>query len=264
MSVATQLGLGNFQSGLMAQAAGEWGEWCQDDPALAPVPHLVNLPGWLRNANHAPREDLLCALGRRASTDGQDELAAAATLSWVLLPGASLLAARLRNLTPDIDALVAGQLWLEVRGLHWRSTCKVAATVLLNTRRGVLADLGLPGYVETSWRRSSVLDPMALAHLPLAPAVEPDDPSAELDQLLERACEDRVIDERDRALLRRLMAGAEKFPATRCGSRGGLTSFAATSSAAVEAGVSARTVRRRTRRSVMALTAAYARSRIPA
>lgn len=44
-----------------------------------------------------------------------DEVDAAALLGWLLVPGASRLASFLADLSADMDALVAGQLWLRIR-----------------------------------------------------------------------------------------------------------------------------------------------------
>ena len=48
---------------------------------------------------------------RLASPSGGDDVAAFGALVWLLLPGASLLAHRLRTLTHRIDEVVAAQLW---------------------------------------------------------------------------------------------------------------------------------------------------------
>ena len=68
---------------------------------------------------------------------------AAVVLAWLLLPGATRIAAELSDLHPDIDGLVAGQLWIEVSGAHRLRTRRVAATILARTRREVCAELGV-------------------------------------------------------------------------------------------------------------------------
>jgi len=71
---------------------------------------------------------------------GHDVVAVGA-LAWVLLPGARVVAHRLRGVSARIDELVATQLWLEVREFAWERRRKVAANIVMNVRRGVLRDL---------------------------------------------------------------------------------------------------------------------------
>ena len=70
-----------------------------------------------------------------------DDCDAATALVWLLIPGATRLANSLGDLSPDIDGLVAGQLWLEVRS-HGGRGHAIAATILRNTRRAVMAEYG--------------------------------------------------------------------------------------------------------------------------
>ena len=68
---------------------------------------------------------------------------AAVVLAWLLLPGATRVATELGDLHPDIDGLVAGQLWIEVSDAHRLCTRHVRATILARTRREVAAELGV-------------------------------------------------------------------------------------------------------------------------
>ena len=83
---------------------------------------------------------------------------------WLLLPGASLLARRLRGFSPIIDELVAAQLWVEARTLPATTTQRVAAIILRNTLREVLLELGrLPARDKTvgAVRRARTVFPAA-------------------------------------------------------------------------------------------------------
>ncbi|HMM94017.1 hypothetical protein [Phycicoccus sp.] len=258
MSVTTELQMTDLTSGPLKDAVSAWATWVQHHDELAPIPDLAALPAWLRAASHRDRDLVLRVLARKGSTLGDDEPTAAAVLIWVLLPGASLIASRLRRLSPHIDQVVASQLWLEVRALRWQTTSKVAATVLLNTRKGVLTDLGVRGHHEAAWERCVVLDPTTPAWLELTDDTAGEDPAAELAALLDQARRDQVITDQQQALLVRLAELADRGSNPRCGSKAGIISAVSTMVVAAELGASPRTIRRHTQRTVAALTASYA------
>lgn len=88
------------------------------------------------------REEEDAVLSRLAGLTAYDRDAAVA-LAWLLLPGATRVAAELSDLHSDIDGLVAGQLWIEVSGAHRLRPRRVAATILACTLREVSAELGV-------------------------------------------------------------------------------------------------------------------------
>ena len=162
MSVAAQLGLDDPARGLLAQARTDWAGWRGSDPQLAVVEDLPDLPGWIRAADRNDVDDVLHDLARLGSSTGGDDIAAAGALAWVLLPGATLAAHRLRDMTPRIDECVAAQLWIEVRSFAWERRRKVAANIVMNLRRGVLRDLGAHEHlraVDPAWAQAMPLTP---------------------------------------------------------------------------------------------------------
>ena len=112
MSVGEQLGLDDPNDGLRVQARQRWGLWAERYPQLGAFAGPESLREWLRDADPDARDEALSALGALGSRDAGDDCAAAGTLLWLLLPGASLLACRLRGFSPIIDELVAAQLWV--------------------------------------------------------------------------------------------------------------------------------------------------------
>jgi hypothetical protein len=76
---------------------------------LAVVDDLAGLQAWTRRAE---REDKDRVRGRLAEL-ARTKQAARTSLVWLLLPGAIRLAERLLDLTPEIDGLVAGQIWID-------------------------------------------------------------------------------------------------------------------------------------------------------
>jgi hypothetical protein len=268
MSVATQLGLDDPDTDLLAAARAQWPVWCTDDPRLHVVDDLLELPGWIAATDKAGVDDVLCELARLASPTGGDDVTAAGALAWVLLPGACVVAHRLANLTPRIDEIVAAQLWLEVRGFAWQRRRKAAANIVMNVRRGVLRDLGIGEHlreVDPTWARSVPLSPTAdlWRVLEARPSGQQVGPEEELGEVLSWAVSQRVIDEHDRELLVSLAAAADDAEVTRsrCG-QAGLCSRQASRAVAARRGVSEATVRRHASRSVQALALAYAQ--IPA
>ncbi len=268
MSVATQLGLADPSQELLAQAREAWPSWCAEHPGLGVVDELLDLPAWLRDADRQEADDVLHILAQLASPAGSDDVTAAGALAWLLLPGACVVAHRLRALTNRIDEVVAAQLWMEVRGFPWQRQRKVAANITMNTRRGVLRDLGIgqdARYADSTWARSVPLAPdaelwgvMDARRLPQAAR-----PEEELAEVLIWAVAQGVIDERDRDLLITLATAADKAGVSHNGrGRGGLTSHRVTTAVAKRAGVSPITIRRRATASLKAWTSAVAQ--IPA
>ena len=188
---------------------------------------------------------------------------------------------------------MASQLWIEVRTFPWRRLRKVAANILMNTRAGVLREVG--GYFHLSrtdrtWANTTLVesfssgDPTdtgtaphpgqtltprvtgALRHRPeiLAHQPGPDhhEPSAaeELLELLTWACEHQVISDADRYLLLCLVEEADRVQ-TRNLTRGygGLIGNELSSRVAPRVGTSQATVRRHASRSMRALAAAAPR-----
>ena len=262
MSVATQLGLSDPTTGLLGQARQAWPRWCEQRPGVRVVEDLLELPTWIRTADRQASDAVLHELAELASPTGGNDVTAAGALAWLLLPGACVMAHRLRTLTHRIDEVVAAQLWLEVRSFAWEERRKVAANVVMNTRRGVLRDLEVGEHgreVDATWARSVSVEPEAELWAVLeARRYSPETAAAvELAELLDWALRAGVIEERDRDLLLRLAVAANgaDLVQNRRG-RGGLFSAAARQEVAADVGRSEATVRRRATAALDAIAAA--------
>ena len=257
MSVTQQLGLDEPGGGLLAQGHRWWAAGAREHPVLQVVGDLAELPAWLIAAPPAARDEVLGALsGLAAADDAEAASTAAGVLAWLLAPGACLLAHRLREVSAEVDALVAAQLWIEVRTFGPARGRRVAASILWNTRNAVLREVGVGIHSEPAWAHRVALEPAHAAWERLtAPGVGEGGPgSVELGVLLEQACAARVVDVQDVALLVDLARAAHAAaPTYRGQSRAGLMAPAAASRAAASRGVSTRTVRRQALRSVNAL-----------
>jgi len=262
MSVADQLDLRDESCGLLALADRRWGIWATAYPALAQCCGVAEMRSWLPGASQADADRVLHALATLAAVDGGDDIAAAGALAWALMPGACALANRLRTLTWNIDAVVAAQLWVEVRTFPWRRLRKVAANVLKNTRMGVLRERGAKSQLrrtDLTWSWTSPFDPFGsfwsgyvLTHC------EPPNPAEKLLELLRWGCENKVITDSDRALLLCLVEAADRAASRRGRGWGGLLANDVAEVVARQWGIGASTVRRRARESVDALASACA------
>jgi hypothetical protein len=299
MSVGDQLDLDD-NSEVLDQARSKWPDWVAADSRLDVVAEFDDLRAWLPSVDRDASDEVLLALAMLAAPDGGDDIAAAAALAKCLLPGACRLAGWLSTLPPKevfrdsqplvggtwsaverIDELVASQLWIEVRTFPWRRLRKVAANILMNTRVGVLREVGdffCVSRADRTWANTTLVESLssgemptgrvagALFHRPeiLADKSGPDhdEPSAteELLELLAWACERRVISDADRYLLLCLVEEADRVE-TRNLTRGygGLIGNELSSRVAPRVGVSEATVRRHASRSMRALAEAAPR-----
>ena len=267
MSVATQLGLDDPDSELLKLAGTRWATWFGDNQVLPIAFSRGPLRQWLQSSPPAATDRLLGPLAQLANCAGADDVAAAAVLCWALLPGATTLAIGLQPYSSDIDQLVASQLWIEVRSGR-PVVRKVAANILMNTRRGVLQQLGMGRPAGSKWDRATPIDPTSRLLLDLPDPHRPDASAAELSELLGLACREGVITAEDCLLLIRLAQvsdGADdRGTRPRCSGRAGLTAEAVTTVVCPEFGISGRTARRRVQRSITALAEAYAVEKVPA
>ena len=261
MSVAIELGLGaGLASRSMVAAAKSWPAWSLADESLAGPEGVDDLAAWLAAAGPAEADRVLHALVRLGSPAGGDEPLAVDVAAWALLPGARALARRLGGLSVDIDRLVAAQLWLEVRTFPWQRLRKVAANVLSNTRAHLLAtDLPMSVGRSTGRRQCRLVDPHGALWEQAAALPErtrPDDAAAELREVLADATDAGMLTWADRDLLQVLLDQAHQVgPGARRG-RGGLLADRVVDRVVEVTGLSPATVRRRVRRSVIAIAEA--------
>lgn len=155
MNVGDLLGLDEGGE-LLNQARASWEKWAAEDHRFSVVDSFDDLRTWLPTVERPKADSVLLALAMLASPDGGDDRAAAGALAKCLLPGVCVAADRTcqlivrgqlaTNLSGSIrltvDEMFASQLWIEVRSFPWRRLTRVAANILMNTRAGVLRELG--------------------------------------------------------------------------------------------------------------------------
>lgn len=247
MSVADEFGLDDPGSPLYAEARVGWTRRCAADPRFAVVDELGELREWMRAATAEGRAAVVARLAALTATDRS----AVAALVWLLIPGACRIARALQDLSSDIDALVASELWVQASRAHEMTTLWVARAVLGETRREVEASLGVGRRAERVWRQSVLTDHLELAigdtdATGIAGVTDAAlDPEAEVWDFFDDAIRDGVVGLGEVSLLLAVATVADDVGAPLRRGRAGLTTPAVADRVAQGRSESARTVRRR-------------------
>ena len=241
MSVARCLGVDDLDGQNMKEVRSQWPHWCKDEPVLAMVDDLRDLPHRMRQAEPAERDAVVSALLRLGAKDRR----ASIVLAWLLVPGASLLAGRLRNLVDVIDEVVAGQLWIQICDHDPSDDQYVAKKILSRVEREAKAELGVGDLAERrdpAWAATVLVERFDES----IPASDPDeeDPTEQLATLLRRALDDGDITEARRDLLLDLAHAANLLKAPLRRGRAGLTAPSVAQMVCEDHALSARTIRR--------------------
>lgn len=233
-----------------------WQRWVKQVSALGGVPVAEELAAWRRVAAPGDVDRVLRGLAQLAAADGFDDTDAARVLAWLMLPAAGALAAELRG--PNAVEHLAARLWIAVRSHPWATTGKVAANIAGRVRREVLLDLDCTAQLENhdkTQARTVAASPY-VATLGPALALDEQVPDAAEDVLtvLDWGCAHQVITGSDRELLLDVLvaAGLEEGSGTRCQP---LLGDKVSARVGARRGVTGRTVRRHTKRTITALAA---------
>src|ERR1035437_7287830 len=242
------------------ERSGRWSSWVAAEPALASVRRLEEVAAIVADRAHPGRADvLLAALVRLGAVDGGNDQDAAGAVALLLANGADQLAGQLRNLSGDIDQMVAGQVWLQIREFPWqRRRRAIAANILMDARRALLRDLGVDTrsssrgvvvmLVDTTRDSESI-------YVGSRSQVDQDQHEGPADEhtlvgVLEWATGNGVVTAADAAILLELAS------CDVAGSVRGLSSAAGINAVATHLGVNEKTVRRCRDRAVRALAGA--------
>jgi len=127
-----------------ADESGRWGRWLACQPSLAAAGSAVQLGRLVTDRSDPARANgFLLALVRVGSVDGGVDPAAATLVASLLVPGGDRMARSLWSLGGEVEQIIAGQLWIQIRVYPWQARPRaVAKNVLMETRRAVLADFG--------------------------------------------------------------------------------------------------------------------------
>lgn len=230
-----------------------WPEWAGVRPILRAV-EVADLRGRLRHGDAKTVGEVMHALAWLAATDGGNDIEAATVVAWMMVPAAGKVASELTRVLPDIDALVASQLWIEVRTVNWRASSRVAANIGRSLRRNLLREARLDG------RRPISVEPVLWPEIfewlwPTGSPAATEDSAQTLLAVLDWGVAHGTIQPSDRDLLLAMVAASTRDPRRRSPRR---PLLAAASLIGPELGITPRSVRRRGRRALDAL-AAHAR-----
>lgn len=241
MSVAKCMGVDDVDGPQMMQMRSRWSQWSEVEPGLAVVDDPLALPRVMRRSEPEQRDTVLGALLRL----GVVEQSATVALVWLLAPGATKLAWRLRDLSRDIDELVAGQLWIQVREHDPDDARYVAAKILNRTGREVMVELAVGDLAkrrDPTWAKAVLTDRFDES----IPHQESDADTAreELHLLLRKALDSGSLSDADRDLLLDLAHAANMLCAPMHRGRAGLTAPSVAQLVSEDHTMAARTVRR--------------------
>lgn len=243
MSVAKCLGVDDLDGPNMNEVRSQWPHWRKDEPVLAIVDDLRDLPRWMRQAGPADRDAVATALLRIGRADRR----ASTVLAWLLVPGASLLAGRLRNLVDVIDQVVAGQLWIQICDHDQSDDQYVAKKILSRVEREAKAELGVGDLAERrdpAWAATVLIEQFDESIPADELAEEFENPKEQLAVILRRALDDGDLTEARRDLLLDLAHAANLLNAPLRRGRAGLTTPSVVQMVCEDHAISARTLRR--------------------
>jgi len=248
MSVEQALGISPQTA--MEIVERRWPEWVERHPILGSV-GVPDLRGRLRHGDLKQVGEVMHALARLAAADGGDDIEAATVVAWLMVPAAGKVASELTGVLPEIDALVASQLWIEVRTVNWRASSRVAANIGKSLRRNLMREARLDGRKPVSVE--PVLWPELFEWLWPADSQTPGQDSEQtLLAVLDWGVEHGTIQPSDRDLLLAMVAASTRDPRHRSPRR---SLLAAAIVIGPELGITPRSVRRRGRRALDALAA---------
>ncbi|MGS0688873.1 hypothetical protein ACVBEQ_27610 [Nakamurella sp. GG22] len=227
--------------------SGAFGRWQQEEPSLAAVPALADLPSL--TAPEVGRTDtdlVLGALIRVAAVDGGDDSDAALVVVHLLSAGVLVMASRLGGGRAEVVSAIVAELTCRVRSFPWRRRTRAyAANLLQDTKHAVLQELPalradgarreIPfGPSDSVWQSLENTDPWSAA------------PDITLPEVVRWAQRNAVAADEDLRMLVRLHQQAAYGTANRHRIAG-------------ELGINERTLRRRRDRTLTALRAARPR-----
>lgn len=116
--------------------------WARVEPVLAAFTELSAVAVDVHSSrDRAHVDDVFAALLRLAAADNGDDQDAALVVAHLMCRGSRAIAISLADLSPDIDAVVATELWMQIRGYRWRHRRHSHALGLKNdTRAAVLRE----------------------------------------------------------------------------------------------------------------------------
>src|SRR5690349_8463602 len=102
-------------------SGGRLERWAEREPALSGLADLDALAQVVHSRGDLDYTDeVFAALLRLATADNGDDQDAGLVVAHLMHNAARAIAVSLRDLSEDIDAVVASELWLQIRSYRWR------------------------------------------------------------------------------------------------------------------------------------------------
>lgn len=245
-----------------AVSEDQWRAWASVRPELSAFASMDDLLACYNQGSSLEQNRIFGIFLFLGAVSGGDDVHAAEWAAWMLRPGVLSLLRSLRNMAelPDLQQIVAGALWMQVRDWNCAAHKGTAGAFMRRLRTQVLRELerslqdhayppalrlvgdyeAVSPYIHPIWRNEEHLDPAEVVA-----------------SLLDWAIEERVISESDRTIMQAVLRAIKTIPATQCRSRSaGLCSMQVSIAAGASIGLAGSTVRRETRRTLDRLVAA--------
>ena len=142
--MSVESALGHTQTQIEAIVDEHWADWTITCPDLALAGTGRDLRSWLLNEAPDRADRVLHSLAKLANVDGENVPLAAVVLTWCLAPGAGGIAHQCATLSPDIDIEVAAHLWIAARTFPWKTSRFVVFHIRQTIRRGLFGELSQP------------------------------------------------------------------------------------------------------------------------
>ncbi|MEA5055306.1 hypothetical protein [Raineyella sp.] len=264
MSIEKAMGLGERLAA--AEALVPW--WGLRHRLLGELATLDDVSRAARTGTVQDRDEVLRDLARLANKDGGDCEEAAAVLCKLLIPGvvSKLMTPRgFRSIRlEELNREAAFNLWVECRSFPWESDLLVPSHIVWRVRRLTLAAFGVadPRRADRSWANTVTFGDCSERAKPLwSTPDEPESAAEELDRYLAAAQEQGLVSADDVELLCALAVAAGES-GTRAAGAQGLMGVQVSDAVGRRLGLAGRTVRRRTARSLAALSDGRTQRRI--
>jgi hypothetical protein len=143
---------------------GRLGRWAEREPALAGLPDLDALAQVVHSRRDLDfTDEVFVALLRLAAADNGDDQDAGLVVAHLMQHAARAIAVSLRDLSDDIDAVVAAELWVQIRSYRWQHRHRGHALGLKHDTRAAVVHELCPPRTDDGYRRTVLRAPEVLS-----------------------------------------------------------------------------------------------------
>jgi hypothetical protein len=133
---------------------GRLAQWAVQEPTLAGLPDLDAVAQIAHSRRDPDRTDeIFAALLRLAAADNGDDQDAGLVIAHLMDAASRTIARTLRDLDHDIDAVVAAELWIQIRTYRWQHRRRGHAKGLKEDTRAAVVGQLCPSRTDDGARR---------------------------------------------------------------------------------------------------------------